>query len=137
MLRNTFRHLIGAALLAAFVGCGGPAEYVVTGTQRAAGADGLITVEEIEGNRLVTVEIEHLPPPNRISDSATVYIVWIKPERGQPTMAGRLEFDPEDRIGRMRATTPHRHFTILVTAEADPEADSPSDVVVARQEVGG
>ena len=135
MLRNTLRPLVGAVFLAALAGCGGPSEYVLTGTQRAAGADGLVTVEEIEGNRMVTVELEHLPPPNRISESATVYIVWVKPERGQPTMAGRLEYDPDDRVGRTRATTPHDHFTVFVTAEADTTADSPSDVVVARQEV--
>ncbi len=135
MLRNTLLPLVGAVLLAALAGCGGPSEYVLTGTQRAAGADGLVTVEEIEGNRMVTVELEHLPPPNRISESATVYIVWVKPERGQPTMAGRLEYDPDDRVGRTRATTPHDHFTVFVTAEADTTADSPSDVVVARQEV--
>ncbi len=135
MLRNTLRHFSVVALFAAVIGCGGPSEYVLVGTPRAAGTDGLVTVEEIEGNRLVTVELEHLPPPGRISEGAAVYIVWIKPERGQPTMAGRLEYDPDDRVGRMRATTPHDHFTVFVTAEADPAADSPSDVVIARQEV--
>ncbi len=123
------------ALVAA--ACGGPQEYAIAGTERAAGADGMVIVEEIEGNRMVSVELEHLPPPDRISGSATVYIVWIQPNGAQPTMAGRLEYDPDDRVGRMRATTPHTNFKVLVTAEADAQAASPSDVVVARQEVSG
>ncbi|MEM9075113.1 MAG: hypothetical protein AAGE52_41835, partial [Myxococcota bacterium] len=134
MLRNTFRTLTFVGLLA-LGACGGPSEYVITGTERTAGTDGMVIVEEIEGNRMVTVELEHLPPPNRISDSAMLYVVWIKPDGGQPSMAGRLEYDEDDRAGRMRATTPHTSFTVMVTAEDDPATSSPSDVVIARQEV--
>lgn len=141
MIKTVFSALRPSALLPALAlllaACGGPQEYAITGTERAAGADGMVVVEEIEGNRMVSVDLEHLPPPNRISESSTVYIVWIKPDGAAPTMAGRLEYDPEDRAGRMRATTPHINFTVMVTAEADAQAASPSDVVVARQQVSG
>ncbi len=135
MLRTTLRILFLATFAFALVGCGGPSEYVVTGTARSAGTDGLVTVEMIEGNRMITVELNHLPPASRISESATLYVVWIKPTGGTPSMAGRLEYDADDRIGTMRATTPHDTFTLLITAEADATASSPSDIVVARQEV--
>ncbi len=124
---------IGALLFA--LGCGGSHEHVVTGTERAAGADGTVVVEELEGNRMVSVTLEHLPPPDRISEGATVYLVWIQPVGAVPTMAGRLAFDGDDRTGRMRATTTHREFQVIVTAEVDATVASPSDVVVVRQDV--
>ncbi len=132
MLQNILKLALFALLL---VGCGGPSEYIVTGTERAAGTDGLVTVETIEGNRMVTVEMEHLPPASRISESATLYVVWIKPQGGTPSMAGRLEYDDDERSGTMRATTPHTEFELLITAETDATATSPSDIVVARQRV--
>lgn len=134
MLRNIIRIVSFSAVLLA-LGCGGPQEYVVTGTERAAGADGTVIVEEIEGNRMVSVTLEHLPPPDRISQGATVYIVWIKPQGAAPTMAGRLEFDGDDRTGRMRATTPHQEFQVIVTAEVDATVASPSEIIVVRQDV--
>ncbi len=48
-----------------------------------------------------------------------------------------MDYDPTARMGRRRATTAHTTVTVLVTAEADAQAASPSDVVVARQEVAG
>ena len=135
MLRNIFRIVsLGAVLLA--LGCGGPQEYVVTGTDRSAGTDGTILLEEIEGNHMLSVELEHLPEPGRISEGATVFIVWVKPEGGTPTMVGRLEHDPDDRTARMRATTPHTAFEVVITAEADATATHPSEVIVVRQQVG-
>lgn len=132
MLQNILKLSLFALLL---TGCGGPSEYIITGTERAVGTDGMATVEMIEGNRMVTVELEHLPPASRVSESATVYIVWIKPQGGTPSMAGRLEYDDDERTGTMRATTPHANFQLLITAETDATVTSPSDIVVARQQV--
>lgn len=130
------RILFIALMCLGAVACGGPQEFVVTGTSRAAGADGLITVEDIEGNRLVTVEMENLPPPDRISEGSTVYLVWLQPQGQAPTMAGTLEFDADARTGRLRATTPQSRFEVLVTAERNATVAAPSDIVVARQRVG-
>ena len=76
-------------------------------------------------------------PPDRITEGATVYVVWIKPDTGVPAMAGRLDYDPDDRTGSMRATTPASSFTMLVTAERNAQVASPSEIIVARQRVGG
>ena len=137
MLRQILRPLVLAGSLFALVGCGGPSEYVLTGSSRSAGTDGTLTVEEIEGNRMMTVELEHLPPPSRVSEWSTVYVVWIKPNGGTPSMAGRLDYDEDERTGMMRATTPHSAFEMMITAEADMTVTSPSEVVISRREVGG
>lgn len=122
------------ALLTA-VGCGGPQEFVITGTSRALQADGLITVSEIEGNRLVEIEMENLTPPSRY-DGATVYVVWFKAPNQEATMAGSLEFDEDDRTGQMRATTPLSRFEVLITAEQNTSRSQPSETVIATQRVG-
>lgn len=127
--------LLGSATL--LTACGGPSEFAVVGTPRSAGTDGLITVEEIEGgNYLVLVEVQHLPPPDRVAEDASTYIVWFKPEDGGPAKAGRLAYEPEERTGTMRATTPAGGtFTVLITAEPDDTTQAPSDVIVVQREV--
>jgi hypothetical protein len=118
-------------------GCGGPAEYAVVGTSRAAGTDGLMVVEEIEGgNSLITLTLEHLPPPNRLGDNLTAYVLWIKPQGGTPQKASVLAYDDDERTASGRATTPGSSFEVLVTAERNGNVNSPSEIVVARQRHG-
>ncbi len=129
---------IAAALALGAAACGGSSEYVIVGTARAAGADGSVTIEEIEGgNRLVTVHLQHLPPPDRLGEGLTTYVVWIVPEGADATKAGKLAYDAEVREGRMMATTPEGAFTLKVTAEESADVNEPSDVVVAQQQIGG
>jgi hypothetical protein len=126
-----------AIVVGALVSGCGPTEYVVTGTDRAAGADGLITLEDIEGgNHLVNLEIQHLPPPDRLGSGYNTYVVWFY-GNGDPRVASVLDYDAEDRSGRATATTPDGAFEIVVTAENTRSPNSPSDVVVARKRVGG
>ncbi len=123
--------------LVAATGCHGPSEYAVVGSPRAAGADGLLQVEEIEGgNRMLTLVLDHLPPPARLGEGLTTYAAWVTPIGGAATKAGNLEYDEDARQGRLTATTPHGRFTLAVTAESDAAAVTPSDVVVADREVG-
>ncbi|MFK7999350.1 MAG: hypothetical protein AB8H86_07120 [Polyangiales bacterium] len=121
--------------LLALSACGGPSEYVVVGTARAAGADGLITVEKTESNNLLSIEVENLAPPGRISEGTTVYVVWFKPPTGPLTAQGTLEYDPDDRVGRFSATSIHAELQVIVSAEIDATANSPSEVVILRQDV--
>jgi len=127
-------YMLSFALLGALSACGGPAEFALTGTARAAGTDGTATVEVIEGgSHMVTVELMHLPPPARLGDGLTTYVVWLQEEGGQPQKAGVLAYDEDERSGTMRATTPNSGITLIVTAETDRDAASPSDIVVARR----
>lgn len=130
--------MLSLVLLPTLAGCGGPAEYALTGTARAAGTDGTVTVDEIEGgSHMITVEVMHLPPPARLGDGLTTYVVWLQEDGGQPQKAGVLAYEEDERTGRMRATTPNRNVSVLITAEADREAVSPSEIVVARRELSG
>jgi len=79
--------------------------------------------------------MEHLPPPARLGDGLTTYVVWLQEDGGQPQKAGVLEYDDSDRSGTMRATTPNSGVTLIVTAEQNRDVVSPSEIVVARREL--
>lgn len=130
--------LAALALSLTLAACGGPAEYPLVGSARAAGADGTLSLEEIEGgNQMLTLTLDHLPPPARLADQATTYVVWLTQEGGQPAKAGALEYDEDARSGHMIATTPLTRFTLRVTAEPSRDVAAPSELVITEQMVGG
>ena len=138
MKAKTLAPLALCSLLALSAGCGGPSEYALVGSARAAGTDGTVQLEEIEGgNQMVTLTLDHLPPPARLGDGMTVYVVWFMQEGGQPAKAGALEYDEDARTGHMIATTPLTQFTLRITAEESRDVTAPSDLTVAEQTVGG
>ncbi len=112
-------------------------EYALVGAPLAAGTDGTVQVEELEGgNRLVTISVDYLPPPARLGDGLTTYVVWFVPN-GQPAVkAGSLDYDPDNRQGRMHATTPLHRFRLKLTAEESGAVAAPSDVVVVNRIIG-
>ncbi|MFW5876288.1 MAG: hypothetical protein ACOCXM_06090 [Myxococcota bacterium] len=116
--------------------CGGPSEYAIVGTARAPSADGTATVEQIEGgNSLVTVQMEHLPPPDRLGEGLKMYMVWFEDSNQPAVRAGGLGFDEDKREGSMMATTPLNKFVVKVTAEKSLNVSTPSEVVVAKRKV--
>lgn len=131
MLRN----VILVLSLAFATACGGANEYVIVGTQIANAADGVITVEKLESNNMVNIEVTHLAPPERISPGTNVFSVWFHGEGRDPIQQGVLEYDADARTGTFSATTVLTEFVVMVTAEADATSNAPSDAVVFQQEV--
>ncbi|MEQ8454375.1 MAG: hypothetical protein RLO52_37015 [Sandaracinaceae bacterium] len=118
-------------LLPLLVACGSPP--LVHGTRRAIGADAVIQVERIEGgNQLVTVQVRHLPPPERLAPGATRFVMWFVRSGHPATMASELHYDSGSRQGRARATIPHRGFQVIITAERAGVVSVPSEHVVFR-----
>jgi hypothetical protein len=144
MLHRTRTLLIAGLALGAMLittGCPGMRGETETavGQEPAQGANAEIEIRETPaGNRLVNLDVQWLPPPERIAPGANAYTVWIVPEVGAPVPAGRLEYDEGDRRGDLSITTPYERFTILITAEdAEVPPDQPSGVVVIEHEVMG
>ncbi|MEQ9074656.1 MAG: anti-sigma factor [Sandaracinaceae bacterium] len=133
---KTIRHSLLAAALFALVGCGG-SSYHLMGRGQAAGTDAQLQVASVAGdNRRVDLDVQHLPPPNRLGAGFETYHVWIAPAGGTPVLAGRLHYDADDRRGRLTTITPHDNFRIMVTPE--PRGSSyPTGQVVLEHYVGG
>jgi hypothetical protein len=119
------------------LGCGtGSWQYNMRATQRDPGADGTLRVERIEGNnRMVTVSLRFVAPPDRHGNGLTTYILWFRDARGAATMASALEYDPASRTARATATTPRTQFEAIITAERNAQVGEPSDFIVFNQRV--
>lgn len=129
----SFVSALGVALIAA--SCG-PSVYTIRGARGMPGLDGSITVEDAPGtNRMVTVELEHVPPPARVREGHGHYAVWFRRSDRRSTFAGHLEYDQDARRGRLVATTPLHGFEILVTLERQEHPDSPSPEIVIRRRI--
>lgn len=124
------------ALAAMFAGCGGPRTYTMAGTQRDPGVEARLQIERIEGgNSLLTLTVRFLTPPDRLGEGNSVFMVWIRQPSGVTALASQLAYTPDNREGRATVTTPHPRFSLIVTAERDATASSPSDFVVLQQDV--
>ena len=123
---------LGVVVCLSTAACG-PSTQQARGTERAAGADANVTIENIEGgNRMVVLVVDHLPPPERVAAGHTRYVMWFSKAGQTSVMASTLEYDPGSRRGRARATTPLTGFEIVVTAERAAASATPSEHVVVR-----
>ena len=136
------RTLLVAVSLAALLalpgsGCGGGSHtYDVRGTQRDPGADARVQVDRLEGgNHLLTISVRNLTPPDWLGSGNTAFIVWIRQENGATTLGSRLEYQQDQRTGRATVTTPAVHFVLMITAEQNPQASQPSEMVVFQQTI--
>jgi len=130
--------VLAAALAAApafLGGCGGSNSYTVAGVGTAAGADINIEVEDTDmGNKMVKIEVENLPPPERVAEGTSTFVIWLTAEDGSPQRLGILQYDEDDRKGVGGGTTPLESFTVTVTAEESESATEPGEHIVAKQE---
>lgn len=122
---------VGVGLVA--VACGGSQTSSAYGTAITPGATAEIAVGKTEGSQTVDVRVQHLAPPERLRAGHSQYAVWIVPAGLEPVLAGTLAYDHESQAGRLRATTPHQVFEVVVTAEGDAIGRWPSDAVVLRR----
>jgi hypothetical protein len=107
----------------------------VQGTDTAVAARGTITVARSAENFEVSVDLDHLPPPERIQNSE-YYVLWLLPvdqPDAPPIRAAVLDFDPSNQSGKAKATTTYSEVEVLVTAEDSREPAQPSDQVVVRR----
>lgn len=129
-----FALLTSLALFA--LNCTPQREYLVQGSERAAGADGHIDIELQEGgNWMVQLEVNNLLPPARLDEGLTTYVVWFQAADQQPQRMGTLTYDEDDRTGEMMATTTLSAFRLILTGEAEGSVVSPSEFVVFRTDV--
>lgn len=124
------------ALALAAMACTPRVVQVITGTDRAAGADGRVTVERGDGgNFTVDIETQNLPPAERLGDGLTTFVVWFQAPEQQPTRMGALDYNEGNRSGEMHATTTHTAFDVIISAEAEATVPAPSDIVVFRTSI--
>lgn len=122
-----------------FAACGGPLKYKQATSPRAPGAETEIVadVQTKAGNTRLNVASKFLPPPSTIQEKATCYVAW---HRGNAESAwmrvGAFNYDAANRSGNLvDVTVPETSFELEITAEAVPNAPTPSADVVVKQKV--
>jgi hypothetical protein len=97
---------------------------------------GSLSVERIEGGqRLVVLQLDRLPPPERIAPGLREFVVWLEDPRGREVKVGKLHYDREHQSGNLLATTELSAFTVRVTGERDDQGGRPSGVLLAERRV--
>jgi hypothetical protein len=76
-------------------------------------------------NRDLRVEASHLAKADSKFDGATTYVVWLKPQQGQPVNIGVLTPDKNENA-QLATSTPYTTFEIAVTAESTAQPTTPS-----------
>ena len=128
---NLKRWSVGSALVGAlaFGGCGTMGHeqtWTMSTSERAPAAVGKVKVKgEKDGNTKVKVEVAHLAQPASVFDQAAIYVVWLKPEAGEAQNVGVLNVN-KDLKGSLETRTAFKDFQVMVTAEKDANATSPS-----------
>ncbi len=110
--------------------------YPLVTAANAHGATGSLEIEHIEGGeRLVTVELARLAPPERLGAGMREFVVWVIAEDGSRVRAGVLRYDRSRQAGNMMATTKLPRFTVIVTGERTASPTTPSSVLLAERKI--
>jgi hypothetical protein len=124
--------IIGAMSLMAAVAWG--KTYTMQTSTLEPGAVAKLDVKANTGNTEMDLKVEHLAKPSLLSQPASNYVVWVQQPGHEPINEGLLRVD-DSLKGEVKATTTAARFTVLVTAEDDAKAQTPSDRVVLRADV--
>jgi len=108
--------------------------YTMQTTTLEPGAVAKLDIKANTGNTELTLKAEHLAKPTLLSQPGTNYVVWVEQDGREPQNIGVLRVD-DSLKGEVKATTTAPRFMVLVTAEDDARAQTPSDRVVLRANV--
>lgn len=99
----------------------------------ALGGDARIVVKKNKtGTYALDLEIDNLPPPARLADDASAFVVWLVAPEQAAVRAGVLAYDEGGRRGALEASSPGASFTVLVTVEKEASPASPSGATILR-----
>ncbi len=122
--------VLALGLGATSAGCGGGKSYALRPLERTSGAEGKLKVKEDNGNRIISVEMEHLAQPSAIDGRFNTYVLWLRPARQKEWKnMGSLRID-SDRKAKLETVTPYESFDVMVTAESEATGDAPKGVPV-------
>src|SRR5512142_1748430 len=111
------------------LGCSGRQDVRFKHGAGVAGARGDVKSKIADnGNTQFNSKVEHLAAPSEVASGATTYVVWLKPLEGNqpPQNVGALQVDGDKLTGSFEGVTWLRRFEVIVTAESDTMARTPS-----------
>jgi len=97
------------------------------GSERALTARGLLRVKWRDNQASVELEADQMPAAAELGVAGGQYVLWAVSQEKQIVSLGPLPLSGK-KI-KSRAQVPFRIFGLMVTAESDPQAKSPSGAV--------
>ncbi|MEO8725994.1 MAG: hypothetical protein ABI383_07685 [Acidobacteriaceae bacterium] len=87
------------------------------------------TDNDDNGNTTLELKVSNLAAAQKLTPPAQCYVVWVQ-ERGRaPMELGTLKTN-DDLSGKIDGTTPAKLFDVFITAEGQPNPESPRGPVV-------
>ena len=124
--------IVGMLLLS---GVAAAKKYPLTADRSVPAARGRVDVgKDKNGNTKVEMEVEHLAGPESLTPPKTAYVVWF-PERGSDASNQGTLKPNKDLKANFKSVTPMKSFDVIVSAESDPNAKTPSGTEVLRASV--
>ena len=128
--------LLVSSVSSGVAGCNPPADYALVGSAFVPAAHGDIRIEKVDrGQRLIVVQMDHLPPPAEIEPKLGFYVVWFSEVGENPVPQTTLDYEPKTRVGRASIPTALRELDVQITAEQTESPSQPSDLIVAAQKI--
>lgn len=83
------------------------------------------------GNTKFKITVQHLAEPNSLTPPKTVYVVWLQERGGNAEPQGQLRVDKKLNAS-FAGVTPFKNFDILITAEQETAAKTPTGAEVLK-----
>lgn len=114
----------------------GAKEYQMTSAVSVPGATGVVKVQSAKdnGNMKLDIKVDHLARPGSLTPSANNYLVWIRPNGGEPFKQGAIGVD-KNLKGELKLETVSKDFDVFITAEQSESVTFPSSVEVLSAHV--
>lgn len=110
-------------------------KYPLTAASIVPGARGELKVDKDKnGNTRLSMAVQHLANPANLTPPATAYVVWLQDRGGDAENRGRLKMDKNLKAS-FETVTPLKNFDLLVTAEQDLQAKTPTGPEVLKASV--
>lgn len=110
-------------------------KYPLTAASIVPGARGELKVDKDKnGNTRLSLAVQHLANPANLTPPATAYVVWLQDRGGDAENRGRLKMNKNLKAS-FETVTPLKNFDLLVTAEQDLQAKTPTGPEVLKASV--
>lgn len=111
-------------------------DYPMTASPAVPAAKGTVKAQKDKdnGDIKLDIKVDHLAKPGSLTPSADYYIVWVRPNGGEPAKEGAIGVD-NNLSGELKVETTSKDFDVFITAEQSKSATEPSGQEVLKAHV--
>ncbi len=103
--------------------------------QSTPAAHGAVDIKVSQNkNTHIDLKVHALAQPSSLIPPANVYVVWIQPPGENPKNEGQLRVD-NNLNGELQTEVPYKRFKIFITAEQDPQTQTPMGIQVLSADI--